>query len=423
MLSSANWLAGLTALVCAASTAVAQEPLTAARVLALTSATSEARRAESLVAEARGRLVGAGVWSERNPSLAAETGPRLGDRTTLEARVSLEVPLEPWGHRGRRLDAARAELTREEHAAAEVRRRVAGEALAAFYRALHAAEAVRAAGEQQALARGLLAVAEERHRQGDVPLLHVKLVQAELVRAGGGVRAAEQREAEARTALARVLGRPDALAVPLEGDLADRSWFDAVPAEWAAGPHRPDLRAAAAEVVQVRAELALAELHRRPETAVTLGYGREEGADVVTAGFSVSLPLFNRGEGRREALAARLRGARLAAAAARAGAEAEAEGGRRAYRAAVAALAALEAEALPLQAENARLAEEAYRAGKIDLSSLLLIRREHLELERAALDRRLDACLAGLELAVASGALSIPDPTVPDDGDLHREGE
>jgi cobalt-zinc-cadmium efflux system outer membrane protein len=410
------------ALLLAASVSSAQGPLSGGRVLKLAAEAPDVRRAETLVAEARGRLTGAGVWSERNPSLAADAGPRLGDRTSLEASLSLEIPVEPWGHRERRLAAARAEVSREEHAADDLRRRVGGQALSAFYRALHAGEAVQAAVEREALARELVAAAEERHRQGDTPLLHVKLASAELARAGSEARTLERHGVEARIVLAQVLGRPDLLATPLEGDLGDRARFDAALSR-NGEKARPDLRVAAAEVAKVRAELALADLDRRPETALTLGYAREEGADVVTAGVSVALPLFNPRQGRREVLDARLQSARFAEESTRASAKVDVEGARQAYRAAVASLVSLEAEALPLHHENARLSEEAYRAGKLDLASVLLARREYLDARRAVLDRRLDACLAGLDFLVASAALHVFEPSVPEEGDANREGD
>jgi cobalt-zinc-cadmium efflux system outer membrane protein len=320
------------------------------------------------------------------------------------------------------VNTAQAEIVREQHAAADAHRRTAGAALAAFYRVLHAHDVVRVSREHVDLAGELLRVAEDRYREGDIPHLHVKLARAESARAQSAVRSAEQRDAAARTVLAQVLGRVDVLEVPVEGDLADRSLFDRAD-DRGSGATRSDLLEAGAEVKRIQAELSLAELDRLPETSFSLGYEREEGADILLGGFSVSLPVFNQGQGRRETLAARLRSARLAEEAVRTSIDSQTRGAQRAYRSAVAAARSLEGEAVSLQAENAQLALEAYRAGKIDLASLLLIRRESLDLQQEVLDRQLAACLAGVEFAQATGFLSVPEATVPEKGDPTPEGE
>ena len=49
------------------------------------------------------------------------------------------------------------------------------------------------------------------------------------------------------------------------------------------------------------------------------------------------------------------------------------------------------------------MVRESYRAGKMDLPALLLVRRDLLETRREYLDRLLDAALAGIDLAVARG--------------------
>ncbi|HSH68766.1 MAG TPA: TolC family protein [Deferrisomatales bacterium] len=409
-------------LLCAAPAAWAQEPLTAEQVLQLAREAPPVRLAEFRVAESTGRLTDAEVWSTRNPELGVDAGPRVSEDTTLSVGVSLEIPVELWGQRRRRTNAARAEIDRGRHAVADVRRTTAGTALASFYRTVHARDVLRATREQAELSGELLRVAEERYRAGDIPLLHVTLARAERARAQSAVRGAEREDAGARTDLAQILGRPDVLELPIEGELADRSPFEAE-GDRTPGADRPDLLQARARVRQVRAELSLAELDRLPETALSLTYEHEEGASILLGGFSVSLPVFNRGQGRRESLAATLGSARLAEEAARASIDAQLRGARLAYRSAVAAALELEERGAPLQAENARLALEAYGAGKIDLAALLLIRRESLELQREVLDRQLAACLAGVELAQATGALSTQEPTVPESGDTSSKGD
>ena len=59
--------------------------------------------------------------------------------------------------------------------------------------------------------------------------------------------------------------------------------------------------------------------------------------------------------------------------------------------------------------ENARLAHEGYAAGKFDLSTTLLMRRDALEARREHLDRIHGALLAGAELWAALNGPSLGD--------------
>ena len=63
----------------------------------------------------------------------------------------------------------------------------------------------------------------------------------------------------------------------------------------------------------------------------------------------------------------------------------------------------LDEQGLPLAVQNEQMSGESYKAGKIDLSTLLLVRREALDTRRERLDRQLEAALAGVELSSAMG--------------------
>jgi cobalt-zinc-cadmium efflux system outer membrane protein len=121
---------------------------------------------------------------------------------------------------------------------------------------------------------------------------------------------------------------------------------------------------------------------------------------------SVALPLFNPRRGAVLEAQARSDRARIAAEARRAGISSETEGARRAYRAAVESVRRLEEEAQPRQLESEALAREGYRAGKINLATLLQVRRDALDTRREYLDRLLEAAEAGVELASAAGTIT-----------------
>jgi cobalt-zinc-cadmium efflux system outer membrane protein len=152
-----------------------------------------------------------------------------------------------------------------------------------------------------------------------------------------------------------------------------------------------------------RAGIALAEAQAKPDIAFRVGYRHEEGDDIVQAGVSIPLPFFNPGKGLIQEAMARSDRARIDAEARKAAVSSEIEGARRGYAAAAESVRLLEKDGLPRQRENEVLARESYRAGKINLATLLLVRRDALETRREYLERLLEAAEAGVELAAAMG--------------------
>ena len=168
---------------------------------------------------------------------------------------------------------------------------------------------------------------------------------------------------------------------------------------------RPDLRALAAELREAEAEVLLGQALGRPEFGARGGVAREEGADIVTAGVVIALPVHNRGQETLAVGQARSAALRQALAAARGAAEAEVRGAYSALDRRLAAVRELERTALPALRDNESLALKSFEAGEIGLGELLLIRREIVETRLAYLDRLLEASLTRYELETAAGAL------------------
>jgi len=381
------------------------EPLTLARVFKLAGENArDVRIAVTRIAEEEGRFTGAQVRSLENLKLEAALGPRIGPSTTVDVDVGVEIPFERGGKRDRRIAAARAGIQREKHAVDDARRQAIAVAAGAFYRVLQAEERLRLAEERKALAGELLRVARERHQGGDAPLFDVNLAQAEMSRAKSAIASEKGLVARARAALAASLGLPSGGDLRVEGDLKDRSFFDAIPSEIPL-EKRSDLLAALAEVDASRAGVVLAEAQQRPDLAFRVGYRHEEGNDIFQGGVSIPLPIFNPGKGPVQEARARSDRARIDAEARKAAVSSEIEGARRSYAAAAESVRLLEKDGLPRQQENEALARESYRAGKINLATLLLVRRDALDTRREYLERLLEAAEAGVELAAAVGAL------------------
>jgi cobalt-zinc-cadmium efflux system outer membrane protein len=141
-----------------------------------------------------------------------------------------------------------------------------------------------------------------------------------------------------------------------------------------------------------------------PEVSLRWNYGHEDGQSVERRGLAVTVPLFNLGQGERGEARARRERARVELESRQVAAATEAEAARAAYSTAVEAAHQLGERGVPRALETEAMARESYRAGKMDLPAVLVVRREALDTRREYLDRLLEAALSGIDLAVATGA-------------------
>jgi outer membrane protein TolC len=128
------------------------------------------------------------------------------------------------------------------------------------------------------------------------------------------------------------------------------------------------------------------------------------GEGILYGTLSFNVPLFARGGGERAEARARSRRAEIELESARRGARVEIESALAAYRARAAAAESL-AVALPLLDRNEALARRGYEVGETGLTDLLVVRREIVAIREEALERLLEAALAGLQLEAAVGEL------------------
>ena len=232
--------------------------------------------------------------------------------------------------------------------------------------------------------------------------LEVNLAATEVSRAEADILSEQVGFARARAELAIALGLGSIDTIDVAGALDDRAWFE----QAAPSSERADVRAARAEVAGSSSEIALADAARFPDVSVRVAYKREDsGANILLGGIAISLPFFERGQGERAESRARHDRAGIELETRQAAANVEVEAARAAYANAVAAVKTLADKGLQLATQNEDMARESYRAGKIELATLLVIRREALETKREHLALLLDAALAGVELRVAMGAL------------------
>ncbi len=327
-------------------------------------------RLEKGVADAQ--LLAAGLYPD--PELDARWIQRSED-TTLEANLLQLLPIT--GERGIRKEKARLRLE-------EIRWDVAWEE----WKLAHAVESafveVVAAGQRVEVDRSGLkirekaaALLEDRRRLGGATLFEVNLAQIDVSNQKRQLAAGETEERLARQALNRLLGLgPDTAYALQEGSILPDDWTCPLAQnalEELAVSRRSDLAAAKQGYEQAERDLQLATRGQYPRLRIGPSYGKDGENDGLGIGAGVDIPLWNRNRGEiAEKLAQREKTAqafRTQVADVRseiAAALAEIERER-------AGVLLYEKETRPRLEQVVGLTEEAIKAGKFDVLSLLLL--------------------------------------------------
>src|SRR6185436_16843817 len=130
-----------------------------------------------------------------------------------------------------------------------------------------------------------------------------------------------------------------------------------------------------------------------------------DGTNVAMGLFTLTLPVFERGEGARAEALARQRRVAFELEASRRALEIEVRTAFAVYERRNQAVEALERGALSSLDENESLARRSYEAGQLSLAEVLAIRREILDTKRQYLERLREAAVAGTELEASAGVL------------------
>jgi cobalt-zinc-cadmium efflux system outer membrane protein len=396
----------------AAALLLPAEPGRAQDALTLDQALTAAReRAPALQAarlqidEARGQLLGARALLGDNPTLSGGLGRRFVDGRPgahpPEAQLQLAQPIEIAGQRAARIDAASAELAAAGAASEMVQRQTEAEVAHIFYRGLHATERMRLAEAARDAAERSAAALKRRHQLGDVPPFEVNLARTALARATADLHAARALQLGAQADLRSVLGLTSGSGPRFEGQLRDQRRYQ-LPRLLARAGDRPETRALLAQAREARADEALGRAERWPGLALGGSYERDDGEHVVLGTLSLTLPLFQRGQGRRATASARARRLTLQAEGQQRSAQAAVRAAFDAHQERLAAARALE-EILPLVEDNEALASRSYQAGQMSLADWLVVRHEAIDTRTEYLARLLEAAEAGVALAVLAG--------------------
>jgi cobalt-zinc-cadmium efflux system outer membrane protein len=361
--------------------------------------------ARARIDEARARVIDASQRWREQTLLEGGVGPRRGGGTSsVDGELAIEQVFETGGQRRARVAVAEANIDRETAAAEDATRRHLRDVAVAYLTAVGNDERRTLARNNQNLATELLRAMERRFELGDIAAMDVNLARIAAARAEADTADAEADHEAALGSLRRLLGTPADMAVTLTGTL--REYADRFqPANQTSIEDRPELRLLNAERRSADAELELGSAMGKPDVGGRFTYEREEGDQVMLAGFSIRLPFVDRGAGVRAEATARQRRVDLERQAIRQSLQSEVATARQVYERQIRAARAIEATALPAVADNETLAAKSYEAGQIGLLDLLLLRREAVDIRQVHLDHLLDAAIAGVELRAATGGL------------------
>ncbi len=362
--------------------------------------------ARARIEEARGRLKGASVLFQQNPSIETEAGPRYStpnNFTDVDVAVTQEVEL--GGRRQARMAGAQAGIDREVASSEEATRRLLREVGSLFSRALAAQERVQLLITTEKLAQEFLQIADRRYRAGDVAILEVNLSRTSAARARAEVRIAAADLSTELGDLRVLLGMKAGESLAVTGDLRERGAYEQTALMTRSFEERPDFQALKAELGEAQADVRLGEGFKWPDLGFTTRYRRDTGDNVYQGGLKITLPVFSRGQQLQATGSARASRIRLEMEALRNAVQHEVSSSFETYQSRVEAAVELERGALPSLSDNETLTKRSYEEGEIGVAELLLIRKETLDTRLAYVNSLLEAKLAEIELQFRAGVL------------------
>lgn len=369
-----------------------------------------------------------------NPDLslnAPGAGPQQ-PRNPIEINLMQEI--EWAGQRGIRRLAARAGVDLASATIFNASRERIAEASNAFYAAeasQRRIDVVRASAE---FGRRLLDAVQLQLREGEISALEANLAEIEAGRARARVIGEQRQQIANLVELKRVVGIGPERALSLEpSPFAEDTTGAAVASAGLPAPtvddrgfvrgldslvnaaiaRRPDIRAFDARIDEAALRTRLTRREGLPNVRLGLYLERMPGEQGLRLGPAIGLgfPLWNRNQGMVEALAARRRQLELDRRAAVLRAHAEIVTAANAYAATVAEVAIYTRTVLQAARTNGALLETAYRAGKIPLPTLLLLRNQLLDAELGYWDAWLlrQRALVAFEAALGGPSITPPD--------------
>lgn len=311
-------------------------------------------------------------------------------RDTPHEGVALDIPLELGGKRAKRLAVAREEQKSVEIDLSVLERQIRRRTREAFYKAVSAQAQTAQAKIALDLVTRTRDMVQQRYDAGDVAQLEVIQADVEVAKANADYETTAQAQRSAEVLLAGLLNRP------LNTPLATAGRLDEV-------PPAPSLDAVTAQALQSNADLlksaqdlrteerrlALAKSQRIPNVDLTAGADFNSPPEFQTGGkggISVTLPLFNRGQGDIALSNARLELLRLTVQSQRLNASAQVAAAYYDFVAKLHQAQQYKEKIVPQNEKLLSMAEDSYQSGKTSLLTLIDAQRRLNDVRKAYLD-------------------------------------
>lgn len=355
------------------------------------------------VAAASGRSHQARKWTNPQLQLNADEWPVSGGRGFSDAIQTLGIA-QTLPYPGKKsLDGriGRAGVKVSEAELAVRRTEVVRDVKAAFCQVLAAERLVEVSTQLVAVAESSAVTARKRVEAGDAAYQEQLRAEVQLVQAQTELKEFQRDLATGRQALATILGRAELRQVRLAGALAERpkgEWLIRKDEDFLL--RHPSALAARADVDRAELEYRRARLEPYPDVTVGVSGGKigETDQSIIQLGFSMPLPIIDRGKGRQQEAQANVQVAQAELRQVRLQLVKEWVTAQQRYRTAAEQVASYRDEALPKADEALRLVRTGFEQGKFNFIDLVDTQRTTAEVRRTYQQKLLELNVAQAEV-------------------------
>lgn len=373
----------------------------------------ELRASGAMADAAAGRADQARRWSNPELELNSEDWPVSDGGGFSDAKQTIGVvqtlPFPGKKSLDTRIGAAGVKLSEAELALR--RTQLVRDVKTSFFSVLASEQLVEVSAQLVAVAELSVATARKRAEVGATPYQEQLRAEIQLEQARAELGSFHRDLATARQSLATLLGRPDMKGARLSGALAEEPdpalMGDAARERLA---DHPSLSIAQSNLDRAQLAHRRAGLDPYPDIRVGVSGGRigETGQSIVQLGFSVPLPILDRGAGKQREARANVHVAEAELLSAQQRLQSDWANALERYRSAVEQVKSYRDRILPKAGEALRLVQTGFEQGKFNFIDLLDTQRTTVETRLAYQGRLLDMNVTQAELEALADSADRP---------------
>jgi len=355
------------------------------------------------VEAASGRAYQAKQWSNPELELSAEDWPVSGGRGLNDAKQTIGIaqtlPFPGKKSLDRRIGSAGVKFSETELALR--RTELVRDVKAGFFRVLAAERLVAVSTQLVAVAESSASTARKRVDAGAAAYQEQLRAEVQWEQARTELADFERESSAARRVFAALLGRPELSEATLTGALAeipDSRLLEATTADPLA--EHPSLNAAQSNLDRARLESRRARLEPYPDVKVGVTGGRIGATDesIIQVGFTLPLPILDRGKGNQQEARANVVVAEAELHVVQQQLRRELANARKRYQTAAEQVASYRERMLPKTEEALRLVQTGFEQGKFNFIDLVDTQRTTAEARLAYQQKLLEMNISQAEL-------------------------